>query len=414
MKRWMAGALCVVMLGGATACGGTRADASGSASGAPLPVDSTSAVSSIEDVLVGGWTLNTDALSIAENADAKAAFDKAIEALADSGYDYTAISLLGTQVVSGTNYCVLTKVASNDPTADVLATYELVYIYEDLEGNAYVLGTYDLGAALTAEMTAVTDSGEAQGDDTVLVGSYVLNQGDASLDAEENAAVKTAFDKAVAEQSGKTYEPAAYLAEQTVAGSNYCILCRTESDGEDTADTFALVYIYAENDGIAEIFDEEALDISALMDETTSEDSASVSAEDPFTEVTDMDAAAELAGFEMTVPAAEGDYPDTIIRVMEGELIEVLYVNDANETEEGADEAYRIRKGTGEDDISGDYTEYENETTQTIGENTVTLKGDGDSWSVAIWTQDGYAYAVDAQDHPLSLETMTELVQGTK
>lgn len=44
----------------------------------------------------------------------------------------------------------------------------------------------------------------------------------------------------------------------------------------------------------------------------------------------------------------------------------------------------------------------------------MTLKGDGESVSVAIWNTDGYAYAVDAQNHPLSDETIVKIISTIK
>ena len=60
--------------------------------------------------------------------------------------------------------------------------------------------------------------------------------------AELPADARAAFDKAAAE-----FTPVALLSTQLVAGMNYCILCQTPEG------TWALVYIYADLDGNAEI-----------------------------------------------------------------------------------------------------------------------------------------------------------------
>lgn len=52
------------------------------------------------------------------------------------------------------------------------------------------------------------------------------------------------------------------------------------------------------------------------------------------------------------------------------------------------------RKGTGEDDISGDYNVYEIEEAVDVTGTQVTLKGSADGYALAVWNEGGYAYAV--------------------
>lgn len=52
------------------------------------------------------------------------------------------------------------------------------------------------------------------------------------------------------------------------------------------------------------------------------------------------------------------------------------------------------RKGTGEDDISGDYNVYEIEEAVDVTGTQVTLKGSADGYALAVWNESGYAYAV--------------------
>ena len=107
----------------------------------------------------------------------------------------------------------------------------------------------------------------------------------------------------------------------------------------------------------------------------------------PFTECSTMSAAQKGAGFEMTAPQTVAG-AEPIIRVMKGYMIELVYDTDGGDR-------IRIRKAVGEDDISGDYTEYADITVLSVGGIEVTLKGDGaDSYAVATWTADGYSYAV--------------------
>lgn len=71
--------------------------------------------------------------------EASAAFNKATEQLV--GVDYKPIALLSTQVVAGTNYRVLCEATVVYPGAE--PHYVVMTIYEDLDGNASILGISD-------------------------------------------------------------------------------------------------------------------------------------------------------------------------------------------------------------------------------------------------------------------------------
>ena len=70
----------------------------------------------------------------------EAAFEKAMEGLV--GCTYEPIAILGSQVVSGMNYCLLCKTTVVTPDAPV--SYTLVYIYEALDGTAEILRIQDI------------------------------------------------------------------------------------------------------------------------------------------------------------------------------------------------------------------------------------------------------------------------------
>ena len=91
------------------------------------------------DALLGGWEIAShEAEDLPE--DAQEAFDKAKKDLADG--EYTPVSLLATQLVAGTNYCILCQVTPDDAASE--QKWTLVYIYADLQGNAEIMNTYDL------------------------------------------------------------------------------------------------------------------------------------------------------------------------------------------------------------------------------------------------------------------------------
>lgn len=98
-----------------------------------------------EAPLLGGWSL-TEATEGALPEDAAVAFEKAVTGLL--GCEYTPVALLGTQVVAGTNYCILCELTPVVP--DPVSSYALVYIYADLEGNAAVTNVAELDIAALA------------------------------------------------------------------------------------------------------------------------------------------------------------------------------------------------------------------------------------------------------------------------
>ncbi len=86
---------------------------------------------------MGGWQATEDAAVPEEVA---LALEKAMEGL--MGATWEPVALLGTQVVAGTNYCLLCRITPVVP--DPVGHYALVYLYVDLQGNAEILGTTDL------------------------------------------------------------------------------------------------------------------------------------------------------------------------------------------------------------------------------------------------------------------------------
>ena len=92
------------------------------------------------ETLAGGWAV-AEKTEITE--DLQAVFDKAMEKL--MGVSYEPVAYLGSQVVAGLNHCFLCKATVIYPNA--APAYKLVYIYQDLEGNAEILNIADLDIA---------------------------------------------------------------------------------------------------------------------------------------------------------------------------------------------------------------------------------------------------------------------------
>ncbi len=82
----------------------------------------------------------------------------------------------------------------------------------------------------------------------MLLGGWEIVESEAGELPEE---VQEAFDKALDGLVGALYVPVKLLAQQVVAGMNYCILCQITPVVPDAQPTWALVYIYADLEGNA-------------------------------------------------------------------------------------------------------------------------------------------------------------------
>lgn len=102
-----------------------------------------------------------------------------------------------------------------------------------------------LALSLTAAAAA-----EESAPGMVLGGWELYGYSSAMLPDEE---VQVIFDKAVEGQDGVSYIPVALMGKQIVAGTNYCILCQMVPVVPDAKPAWALVYIYADLEGNAEI-----------------------------------------------------------------------------------------------------------------------------------------------------------------
>ena len=70
----------------------------------------------------------------------------------------------------------------------------------------------------------------------------------------------------------------------------------------------------------------------------------------------------------------------------------------------GEGQTATFRKSVGSEDNSGDYNAYANIKNIQIGSLTVTLKGNGDEYTLAIWSADGYAYSIGLSNGISELE----------
>ena len=138
-------------------------------------------------------------------------------------------------------------------------------------------------------------------------------------------------------------------------------------------------------------------------------DVESVAVESPYQEVNSLQEASKIAGFDMKVPDSIGEYSNQLISVIDSNIIEVRYLSSDEQST-----GIIIRKSGGDEDISGDYNTYSTNIAEHIDGKNVNLRGDGEKIFVATWTEDGFSYAVTANDYMVNKEQIESLIGVVK
>ena len=109
----------------------------------------------------------------------------------------------------------------------------------------------------------------------------------------------------------------------------------------------------------------------------------------------------------MTAPETVAGLAPSSFRVLDSDGAKILEVCYGGES----DDRTSLRKGTGSADISGDSTDYAKTETVTVGDITVTEKGDGENVFSAVWTKGDYSYAFFSTVG-VSADTLAGLIAG--
>ena len=126
-------------------------------------------------------------------------------------------------------------------------------------------------------------------------------------------------------------------------------------------------------------------------------------------EVGSMQQATELTGFTMRIPEGKAPYTEKTISVIGEDMIAVAYSK-----EEPFAVGYSVRKARAEGDISGDFTEYPDIREVDFEGRKVKLKGEAGTCSLALWEENGFSYAVKAQENPMTEEEILEIVKAVE
>ena len=146
------------------------------------------------------------------------------------------------------------------------------------------------------------------------------------------------------------------------------------------------------------------IDTPAQSEEADSSDF--VQSGNPYAEYDTLEEAENTIGFEISVPDSYGGYTEPYYAVIEGKILEVQYYN-------GDDRGMIIRKSRGSEDISGDFNEFDNITETDFNGSTVTIKGSGDEFSLALWVSGDYSYSVSVSSG-ISENALKEIIEKIK
>ena len=220
----------------------SKTDSKDTESSAPNPTESGATAEGEKekaknnsDTLVGAYNTNLVSFSLKDNPDAMNAFEAAFP----NGYNYThyePIALLGTQVVSGTNYLYLCKSTWTDYQENV--SFVLLQIYQNLSGKSQVVGSAILFP---------TEESREEGED------YIDNTG--SYLPENIPAIQNAFKEAVPDNENVSYIPLAYIGKHTQEGKpeEDVIFTAKKSKEKDAKTNYELLYIGSGKGGKAKL-----------------------------------------------------------------------------------------------------------------------------------------------------------------
>ena len=133
-------------------------------------------------------------------------------------------------------------------------------------------------------------------------------------------------------------------------------------------------------------------------------DGENVMVANPFQDVQTIEQAEKIVGFNIAVPEKILSYTISNISVISETLIDVSYQN------ENSEKIYEIRKGRGENDISGDYTEYKEKVEREILGKKVKLSGENGKYNLVTWTDRGYTYSISTPMQAMTMQEVEKLV----
>lgn len=135
-----------------------------------------------------------------------------------------------------------------------------------------------------------------------------------------------------------------------------------------------------------------AMPEDTTMDDIEVDEEMMVGMPSPIVEYDTLAEAEQAAGFKIQVPATITGYEEVSYVVISDVMIQVDYRG------EHGDICVRKMAASTWEDISGDYNVYPDAQEVTVRGHRALIRGNGDTASLATWTNDGYAYSVGIYD----------------
>lgn len=108
-------------------------------------------------------------------------------------------------------------------------------------------------------------------------------------------------------------------------------------------------------------------------------------------EVSSVEELSKTVGFEVSEPGNLPFEPESVAYTAYwAEMAEIIYTND--------EQTAVFRKGIGSDDVSGDYNSYELTSEISVNDINAMLKGNGETYTLAIWTDGEFAYSLSLSE----------------
>ena len=126
-------------------------------------------------------------------------------------------------------------------------------------------------------------------------------------------------------------------------------------------------------------------------------------ASSPYVEYNSVDELKENVNINAKIPDKIRNYKSYSYSVAFSNMAEIQYSNGSDNI------LYRLEKGEVAEDISGDYNDYENIQKLTVDNTEVTIKGNEDTYKVAIWYKNGVNYSLSSEQG-LKIEDIQSLI----
>lgn len=314
--------------------------------------------------------------------EAKDVFERATQDLL--GYEYY---LLGLVAKKSNAYCFLVREGVVAP--DASTSIGLLFV-SDVEGEAFITASHGLANS--------TWEGDVQ----------PVN-GEVKLDT--HVEVELALENYLDDLEGVVYKPLAVYATEAVAGMKYYLLVKSTYVIPNAKSQLQTLVLYKNLQNEVELEEIQTLDLQDM--EVQFLDGPGMQIPDPFEENESLAEAAVKLGFGISLPSNLPDAKALIYRTnLRSKMLEII-AYETMAIPEPIHEMYRIRKAEGDSDISGDYIEYSNCITIEVGAKKVLLRGNGEGYVLATWTEGTYSYSLSVEE-PSTGNSQEKMIEWVK